>query len=82
MPSGKIIPMSEVREKLEAVMGRALLTKAVDYVNHSMIADMAPIQMEEGLSKLLSAKHAVYVNAIAKLALWESKLTARDEEAV
>ena len=76
MAKGNTVLAKDVRPLLEAEIGASLLNSALEYVNASMSAPHAPSNQEiqAELQARMGPKFAPHVNAITKLAVWESKL--------
>lgn len=76
LANGQSVPASAVRKILEAEMGTPLLTKAMDFVSDLLSSPQAPsnAEIQRELNALVGLRFAHNSNAIAKLAVWESKV--------
>lgn len=76
LSNGKTVPAKDVRGVLEGEMGVELVRKAMDYLSSALSSPQAPsaAEIQREVNVIVGLRFAHNSNALAKLAMWESKL--------
>ena len=75
LSNGKTVPAKDVRTVLQTEMGVELVRKAMDFLSDALSSPQAPsaAEIQREVNLIVGLRFAHNSNALAKLAMWESK---------